>query len=90
MQEIIERKHGDLNQFQVGEDFLVEDLPLVIRGAVDSHLRMEQVLEHHRKDHTLEPCKFRTNLKTKTAFNFDAVLRKVGRNDLQLPWFAFW
>ncbi|XP_055331405.1 uncharacterized protein LOC129583577 [Paramacrobiotus metropolitanus] len=90
-----EREKGRISAFQIGEDFLVEDLPLVIRNGADLKsgpldLTVKAVLDHHRQDKTLVPCKLRSNLKTKTAFNFDAVLRKVLRTDMDLPWFAFW
>ncbi|GAU90860.1 hypothetical protein RvY_03220 [Ramazzottius varieornatus] len=92
---VIERKGGELTAFQVGEDFLVEELPLVIRRAflVDEHSavgKLDRILRLHLEDETMEPCRFRTNLKTKKAFQFDSFVRKVTRPDLQLSWFAFW
>ena len=92
---LIERKGGELTAFQVGEDFLVEEMPLIIRNAflVDEHSavgKLSRILSLQLDDDTLEPCRFRTNLKTKKAFQFESFLRKSLRSDLQLSWFAFW
>ena len=86
---------GTLTPLQVGEDFLVEELPLIIRHAFlvepeGVSLKLPLVLKLHLDDETLQPCKFHTNLRTKQAFQFDSFLRKAHREDLQIPWFAIW
>ncbi|OWA54255.1 hypothetical protein BV898_18666 [Hypsibius exemplaris] len=92
---IYERPGGTLNAVQVGDDFLVEQLPLILRKVFmvepeGPSLRLNPILKLHLDDESLIPCRFLTNLRTKQAFQFNTFLHKVQRKDLQVPWFGFW